>query len=148
MRFTAGEHSACHLRRIIRAYLKIWTLEELTDSAESAVTELLANVVRHVPDRRCALVILRLPWGVRVEVSDGWHRLPESPAPDAAVPALVPAPAPVPARAERVDPFALEESGRGLLLVEAVADRWGVVPLAAGGKTVWFECEAKKPAGL
>ncbi|MGW2053676.1 ATP-binding protein [Streptomyces sp. NPDC001840] len=37
----------------------------------------------------------------------------------------------------------LAEGGRGLLLVEAVTDRWGVTPQKSGGKTVWFECVAK-----
>jgi hypothetical protein len=33
-----------------------------------------------------------------------------------------------------------EESGRGLLLVDAFADRWGVeAPSEGGGKTVWME---------
>ncbi|MER7044576.1 ATP-binding protein [Streptomyces jumonjinensis] len=126
MSFTVGDHSARHLRRIIRAYLNLWSLDELVDAAELALTELLANVVRHVPDRRCALLLMRLPWGVRVEVTDEWHQLPATPAP--------------------AEPYRLEEGGRGLLLVEAVADRWGVVPLSPRGKTVWFECEAKKPA--
>jgi hypothetical protein len=33
-----------------------------------------------------------------------------------------------------------EESGRGLLIVEALASRWGVRPRAAG-KTAWAELE-------
>lgn len=32
------------------------------------------------------------------------------------------------------------ESGRGLLLVEALADDWGVRPHHPGGKTVWAVC--------
>ncbi|WP_308434395.1 ATP-binding protein [Streptomyces litmocidini] len=35
----------------------------------------------------------------------------------------------------------LDEGGRGLVLVEAVTDRWGVEE-RAGGKTVWFACDA------
>ncbi|WP_324788929.1 ATP-binding protein [Streptomyces sp. H51] len=38
------------------------------------------------------------------------------------------------------------ESGRGLLLVTALADRWGVEPYPPGGKTVWAECASKAPA--
>ena len=35
----------------------------------------------------------------------------------------------------------LGESGRGLVIVDAVADRWGVTVRPGGrGKTVWFEC--------
>jgi hypothetical protein len=52
---------------------------------------------------------------VRVEVDDGSGDLPElrHPASD-------------------------EVHGRGILLVESLATRWGVLPRAAG-KTVWFE---------
>ncbi|MFF8955992.1 ATP-binding protein [Streptomyces sp. NPDC014894] len=121
-----GEHSPRHLRRITRAYLHLWSLEEVVDAAELAVTELLGNVVRHVPDRRCALRLLRLPWGVRIEVSDAWGRMPRTPA------------------GGRPGASALDESGRGLMLVEAVADRWGVDPLPPRGKTVWCECETKR----
>ncbi|MDH6227837.1 ATP-binding protein [Streptomyces sp. MJP52] len=45
----------------------------------------------------------------------------------------LPAPGPEPA-----SPTA--ESGRGLLLVAALADRWGVAPYPPSGKTVWAEC--------
>ncbi len=124
MGFTVGEHSARHLRRMVRMFLARWDLVELTDAAELALTELVANVVRHVPDRHCNLLILRRPGGLRVEVTD------RCPRPPLAV--------------HGGDELA--EGGRGLLLVEAVADRWGTVPLP-GGKTVWFECDAKPCSG-
>ncbi|MCX4980600.1 ATP-binding protein [Streptomyces sp. NBC_00572] len=41
--------------------------------------------------------------------------------------------------AKAADP--LDEGGRGLVVVEAVTDRWGAEE-RAGGKTVWFECDA------
>ncbi|MFD8608356.1 ATP-binding protein [Streptomyces sp. NPDC059631] len=115
---TAGEHSAGHIRRIVRSHLAEWGLAELTDAVELGVTELVANVVRHVPDRHCTLVLLQQGAGVRVEVTDGSSELPV-------------APAEVPWEAE---------SGRGLLLLDAVADKWGVDRWRQGGKTVWFEC--------
>ncbi len=31
------------------------------------------------------------------------------------------------------------ESGRGLLLLDALADKWGIKPHSSGGKYVWFE---------
>ena len=31
------------------------------------------------------------------------------------------------------------ESGRGLLLLDALADTWGIKPHASGGKYVWFD---------
>lgn len=118
MGFTVGEHSAGHMRRILRMFLARWGMDGVTDPAQLALTELVANVVRHVPGRRCTVLILREPFGLRVEVAD-------------AVPGTVVAkPAGV-----------LDEGGRGLVLVEAVTDRWGVVE-SGEGKTVWFECDA------
>jgi anti-sigma regulatory factor (Ser/Thr protein kinase) len=34
-----------------------------------------------------------------------------------------------------------QPTGRGLVLLESLADRWGVVSLAGEGKTVWFEID-------
>ncbi|WP_420034444.1 ATP-binding protein [Streptomyces sp. cg28] len=123
MHFAVGDHSARHIRRIVRAYLHRWELRELTDAAELAVTELLANVVRHVPGRSCGVLILRVTNGVRVEVTDTDPRLPEV-----------------------QEPGRLAEHGRGLMLVEALTDRWGTVP-SPPGKTVWFECDAQPGDG-
>lgn len=118
MAFTVGEHSAGHMRRILRMFLTRWGLGHLSDPAGLALTELVANVVRHVPGRRCSVLILREPYGLRVEVADG-------------VPGAV--------YAKAADP--LDEGGRGLVLVEAVTDRWGADE-RADGKKVWFECDA------
>ncbi|MEU9780537.1 ATP-binding protein [Streptomyces phaeochromogenes] len=118
MRLTVGEHSPQYVRRIVRSYLREWDMAELTDAVELGATELLANVVRHVPDRCCEFLLLRQVVGVRVEVVDGCPRLPSIPA-----------------------ELSLEaEGGRGLVLLDAVADKWGVDPLSGGGKSVWFEC--------
>lgn len=120
--FAMGEHSARHLRRILRLYLKGWGLMAVADAAELAFTELIANVVRHVPGRRCQTFIFRLPGGVgvRVEVADGCPEVPRV-----------------------VEGGVLDEGGRGLVLVDAVTDKWGVeVRRDGGGKTVWFECLA------
>ncbi|MFC8272397.1 ATP-binding protein [Streptomyces sp. NPDC057271] len=119
MGFTVGEHSAGHMRRILRVFLGRWGLAPLADDAELALTELVANVVRHVPGRRCTVLILREPHGLRVEVAD-------------TVPGVL--------YAKAAEPLA--EGGRGLALVEAVTDRWGVEP-SPNGKSVWFECDAQ-----
>lgn len=117
-----GEHSARHLRRILRLYLTRWGLLSVADAAELALTELIANVVRHVPGRRCQTLFFLLPGrGVRVEVADASPRLPHAVAGDA-----------------------LDEGGRGLLLVDAVTDSWGVEARGDRGKTVWFECAQRE----
>ncbi|MCX4551319.1 ATP-binding protein [Streptomyces sp. NBC_01500] len=120
-----NEHSARHLRRLLRLYLTGWDLLEVADAAELALTELIANVVRHVPGRCCQACILLLPaGGVRVEVADGSPQLPCVVMGDE-----------------------LDEGGRGLLLVAALTDSWGVELRRDGcGKTVWFECLAAKAA--
>jgi anti-sigma regulatory factor (Ser/Thr protein kinase) len=118
MHLTVGEHSARHIRRIVRSFLLEWGMPELSDAVELAMTELVANVVRHVPDRRCGLLLLRQPKGVRVEVSDGSPQLPDLHA--------------------ELDPDS--EDGRGLVILDAVTDKWGVTRASGGGKIVWFEC--------
>ncbi|MFD8969339.1 ATP-binding protein [Streptomyces sp. NPDC059568] len=130
MSFTVGEHSARHLRRIVRTYLCAWELEELCEAAELALTELLANVVRHVPGRGCSVLFVWRPGALRVEVTDRAPGVPYVKQPTS----------------DGGPEDELAEGGRGLLLVEAVTDRWGVTPQAGGGKTVWFECVAKERA--
>jgi anti-sigma regulatory factor (Ser/Thr protein kinase) len=116
--FAVGEHSARHLRRILRIRLIASGLAEGADAAELALTELVANVVRHVPGRRCRICFLLQPGGVRVEVADACPELPV-----------------------RAIGDELGDSGRGLVIVDAVTDRWGVAVRPDGrGKTVWFEC--------
>ncbi|MFC5219039.1 ATP-binding protein [Streptomyces coerulescens] len=119
LRLTAGDHSARHIRAIVRSLLGEWEMRELTDAVELGVTELVANVVRHVPDRRCEVLVLRQRDGVRIEVTDGCPQLP------------------APAKGLGLH----AENGRGLVLLDAVADKWGVDTAGRrNGKTVWFEC--------
>jgi anti-sigma regulatory factor (Ser/Thr protein kinase) len=102
-----------------------------SDAITLVVAELAANAVLHgrVPGRDFELrLTYDRPAGlVRVEVSDthqGHPRLSES----------------------AVQPSADADSGgRGLLLVEAVAARWGVDGRTGPGKTVWVECAVPAP---
>jgi hypothetical protein len=87
------------------------------ETAELCVTELLANVVDHVPDRKCTVLLWRQATGIRVEVHDG----------ESALPAL---------REVEVR----DERGRGLALLAAMAHAWAAEPREPGpGKCVWFE---------
>jgi anti-sigma regulatory factor (Ser/Thr protein kinase) len=92
------------------------------------VAELASNAVRHgrVPGRnfRLRLALVAAARTIRIEVSDAREdRLPVRPQ----------------------APSAEEETGRGLLLVELLATRWGVTPRHPVGKTVWAECAAEAP---
>jgi GAF domain-containing protein/anti-sigma regulatory factor (Ser/Thr protein kinase) len=96
--------------------LDAWDAAELADPVELLVSELVTNAVSHV-GTGVRLRVERLPLGVRVRVYDGGDdRLP---APRHAVPPD-------------------EPTGRGLLIVDNVADRWGV-ERTESGKQVWFE---------
>jgi anti-sigma regulatory factor (Ser/Thr protein kinase) len=99
------------LRRVVRAVLTHWRRPHLADTAELLLTELVTNALRHAHGRDIGVRILVRDDHLVIEVIDG------SP--------LVPVP-----RCAGPD----DESGRGLFLVEALADTWGVSP---DGTTTW-----------
>jgi anti-sigma regulatory factor (Ser/Thr protein kinase) len=91
------------IRRIARAYLRNWDLALYTDRVELLLTELVTNALRH---GRCEEIGVRLfctSSQLCAEVSDG---SPGSPF------------------RREVGPD--DEYGRGIVLVEAYADDWGV----------------------
>lgn len=91
--------------------------DEHTDVATLLVSELVTNAVLHA-NTDITVRVLPVAAGVRVEVHDVSSRVPVT------------------------RQFGLEAAtGRGLLLVEALANDWGVDPTATG-KTVWFEVTA------
>jgi anti-sigma regulatory factor (Ser/Thr protein kinase) len=93
-----------------------------SESAALVVAELAANAVTHGRVRgRCFRLglVVEAPGTLRVEVADPCgDRRPE--------PRTTTAPDPE-----------LDESGRGLVLVDALATRWGTEPRPPSGKTVW-----------
>jgi len=112
---TVGPESLGRVRRIVAALLRHWRLGALADSALVCVTELLANVSRHVVPGECVLLLEDTSSGVRIVVSDSSARLPVVREPDWSA-----------------------ESGRGMLLISTVAARWGATPTCEG-KDVWVE---------
>ncbi len=104
-----------HCRHAVTDLLHRAQAEHLAADAALLVSELVANVVLHA--RTSAEVRMSVRDGVLlVEVSDG---SPGSVAP------------------QHTSPYAT--TGRGLALVEAIADAWGSRPVSGGGKVVWFE---------
>lgn len=103
------------IRDMVRWTLLGWDLPDLVDDVVLMVSELVTNAIAHgAPAIRLSL---RAGSGaVRGEVSDGGEGRPE-----------------------RQDPDGDVTHGRGLMIVEALSDQWGVsaVPERAG-KGVWF----------
>ncbi|MBW1603684.1 ATP-binding protein [Streptomyces sp. JJ66] len=111
--------------------LRTWRVPpSVTERAEHVVAELAANAISHGRvagrDFRLGLRLIPQTGTVRIEVTDANG-----------------ARVPVPASAPGQDGAPGAESGRGLLLVSALADRWGTEPYPPSGKTVWAECAAK-----
>ncbi|WP_406725727.1 SpoIIE family protein phosphatase [Streptomyces sp. GD-15H] len=100
-------------RRLARRALSRWGMEELTDSVELLVSEVVTNAVRYA-SRPVTLRLLRTDV-LRCEVGDDVPQLPRL-------------------RQAR----ATDEGGRGLYLVNRLARRWGATRLSTG-KVVWFE---------
>ncbi|MDQ1046544.1 ATP-binding protein [Streptomyces sp. V4I2] len=104
-------------RLLATEQLRAWEIP--LDPARHLVAELAANAATHsrVPGRDFRVTLYVVADTLRIEVTDTCgDRLPQPqvPTPDA-------------------------ESGRGLLLVEALADRWGTAQGPHPRKTVWAE---------
>ncbi|MER6238224.1 ATP-binding protein [Streptomyces clavifer] len=108
------------VRRIISAQLRYWHLDPLIDQAALGVTELLTNVHRHAqPDKSCIVEIELLLDRLTVSVHDHDPRLPTL-----------------------CDADSSATSGRGMALIAAVSESWGVRPSSDAGKVVWFTLPA------
>ncbi|MFF7123967.1 ATP-binding protein [Streptomyces sp. NPDC016566] len=113
-------------RKLVRDVLAVWHLGELTDPAALIISELIANAARHTSCHSIRLVVGRPSMTrVRIGVVDR-------------------APSRLPLLGPTDDG---DESGRGLALVDAIADRWGYDLRGTGrnpwGKEVWAELLTK-----
>ncbi|MEU8587522.1 ATP-binding protein [Streptomyces sp. NPDC048664] len=105
-------------RRALRELLSQWGRPGKSEIAELLTSELVTNAVIHT-DRDAVLTATVSAHGLRVEVRDFVARRPRPRRPD-------------------IDDGT---HGRGLILVESLADAWGVRAHGVG-KAVWFELEA------
>lgn len=110
----ARPESAAEARRLVESACRQWQREDLCDSVSLVATELVANGVRHA-GTPLMMRLVPIDGGIRLEVADDSTRE---------------------LRARDARP--LDEGGRGLFLVDALAMRWGVDAHPAG-KRVWAE---------
>lgn len=115
--FLAEPEEVAGLRHVLGTHLGLWGLHSVVDAAQLCVSELVTNVMRHVGrGTPTTLAVSMNGTYVRIEVHD----------PDThALPTLVRA-------------GVEAETGRGMQLVDALTDRWGV-ELLAGKKVTWCE---------
>ncbi|MFJ9559057.1 ATP-binding protein [Streptomyces fuscichromogenes] len=106
-------------RRELRELLRHWGRPGRSEIAELLTSELVTNALVHT-DREAVLTAVVEPSQLRVEVRDFVSRRPRMRAPDTGD----------------------GTHGRGLVLVDAFADAWGVLPHEVG-KSVWFELDAE-----
>lgn len=127
-RFTPTPDSVSDAREFLRDTLREWEVEALADVATLLVSELVTNAVIHAgsPLQVTACVSEGV---LEIAVRDNDSRLPSRRRGDdlrRAVPS-----------AEARMLAAEAESGRGIVLVDALALEWGVARLS-DGKQVWF----------
>ncbi|QGV80438.1 ATP-binding protein [Streptomyces ficellus] len=115
--FLAEAEKVAEVRRGIRSHLRLWGLSERADVAQLCASELVTNVIRHVGvGTPTTLAVSMSGTFLRIEVHDPDTR---------ALPTLL-----------QTDHHA--ESGRGMALVDAVTDRWGV-HIRDDRKVTWCE---------
>ncbi|MGW4041662.1 ATP-binding protein [Streptomyces sp. NPDC004721] len=115
--FLAEAEEVAALRRMLRLHLELWGLHEVSEAAQLCVSELVANVIKHVgPATPATLAVFMNGTYLRIEVHDPDPR---------ALPVLA-------------DADSSAETGRGIALIDAITDRWGV-DLTAGRKATWCE---------
>ncbi|MEU8677511.1 SpoIIE family protein phosphatase [Streptomyces sp. NPDC048560] len=113
-------------RQQLRELLHDWADPEQVDSAVLMLSEMATNVLVHTDGDALMVAEVSGERGerrLRVEVADGSDELPH-----------------------KRRPGEMASSGRGLVLMEMLADAWGVDPRGEG-KSIWFELsEAQLPA--
>lgn len=111
--------SAAVARRLVRTALAVWGLESLIDDAAVVITELVSNAVVHGRLASIRVIVARPSMSrVRLSVVDRSKDIPMM----------------------RTDSNGDQLRGRGLVLVDALAEQWGTEPYR-WGKRVWAELD-------
>lgn len=117
LRLASTQDAPGAARRAVVGWLDGRVPEDALQDVKLLVSELVTNGVRHAPDADLELHLDHDGTRVRVEVTDaGGVFDPDAP----------------------VEPAWDAEGGRGLLIVDRVATRWGTAH--DGRNVVWFEC--------
>jgi len=106
------------MRRIGAAHLRKWGLNSCVDTASLLISELVTNAVRYGTGDT-TLSVAHRAGEILIEVTDGSPDFPQV-----------------------RQPTTGEESGRGMFLVEALADRWGT---SEDGTRTWCSIAAPQP---
>ncbi|MFI0817078.1 SpoIIE family protein phosphatase [Streptomyces sp. NPDC021098] len=111
-------------RRQLRDMLHDWTDPDQVESAVLLLSEMVTNVLVHTDGDALLVAEVSGRRGsrrLRLDVADGSDELPH-----------------------RRRPGELASSGRGLMLIEMLADAWGVDP-RGDGKCIWYELHERAP---
>jgi CheY-like chemotaxis protein/anti-sigma regulatory factor (Ser/Thr protein kinase) len=108
-------------RRFLTERCRNWGCDDLIEDAELVVSELVTNALVH-GGGRCELRAGLSDAALRLQVIDFGGGMPD------------------PLAAGQAD-----EHGRGLLLISALCEAWGVEVLPGGGKVVWAEMLRRLP---
>ena len=113
-RLTAGPAAAAEARDQVRAAITTWNVPVDSDVAVLLTSELVTNAIRYEASEVVTLFITCTYGHLRVDVHDTSRFFPTM-----------------------LEPSAEDEAGRGLLLVDSLADKWGC-DLTPDGKAVYF----------
>ncbi|ORT58147.1 ATP-binding protein [Streptomyces sp. CB03238] len=89
------------MRKAVEHVLDLWGHGLRSRDVTTVLSELLANVIEHVPSSSCTLILERYTWGVRLKVDDDCTLVPDLPL---------------------HEPDLDSDSGRGLWLAAALSD--------------------------
>lgn len=124
-RFARTTTAVPRARAFVRGLLADWDVTDRTDDVLLCVSELVTNAVLHGGrgSGQCLVKVSADDGLLHIEVHDMSRRRPrvQHPRPD-------------------------ESHGRGLFLVELLADAWGTEPRTPYGKVVWTDFKAEPQA--